>query len=137
MKGELFNSIKILSYFLWEYTQYDNALRLWCCAEDIVCFLSENDIITKEDFMNVISLDKREDMYKDFIRNIAYKIFCYTNNSSNDRNWFIAEKFVRNYECIEACVNAAGIFAGVRKNDDIYKSIRSENARGYISDKML
>jgi len=135
MKDELFNSIKVLSYFLWEYTKYDNALRLWCCAEDIVCFLSENDIITKENFIGIISLDKREDAYKNFIRNIAYKIFCYTNDNSTDRNWFVAERFVRNYECIEACITASRIFGSVNKRDDIYKSIRSENARVYISDK--
>jgi len=135
MKDDFFNSIKILSYFLWEYTKYDNALKLWCCAEDVVCFLSENGIKTRDAFMDIISLNKYDEMYINFIRNISYKIYTYTKNDSNDRNWFIAERFVRNYECIEACVRAADIFDSIRKNDKIYKSIRSENARGYISDK--
>lgn len=132
MKEKLFNSIKVLSYFLWEYTKNDNALKLWCCAEDIVCFLSENDIKTKEEFFDIISRDKSDEIYREFIRNIAYKIFWYTKEEDNDKNWFVAEKFVRNYECIEACVTAACIFGDVNANDEIYRSIRSQNARGYI-----
>jgi len=135
MKEEMFNCIKVLSYFLWEYTKFDNTLQLWCCSEDIVCFLSENNIRTKDDFMNIISLDKNDEIYKKFLRNIAYKIFQYTNEELSDQNWFAAEKFVRNYECIDACVSAARILDTVIKNDEIYKSIRSENAKGYICDK--
>ena len=76
--------------------------------------------------------DKDDVGYKEFIRNISYKIYEYTNDNSKDKNWFAAEKFVRNYECIEACVKAVHIFNEVYKNDEIYKSIRSENAREYI-----
>ena len=39
MKEEIFNCVKVLSYFLWEYTKHDNTLQLWCCSEDIICFL--------------------------------------------------------------------------------------------------
>lgn len=132
MKEEFFNSIKVLSYFLWEYTKHDNVLSLWCCSEDIVCFLSENNIKTKDDFIGIISKDKNDEGYKEFIRNISYKIYEYTREESKDKNWFAAERFVRNYECIEASVKAVCIFDEVYKNDEIYKSIRSENARDYI-----
>ena len=137
MKEEIFNCVKVLSYFLWEYTKHDNTLQLWCCSEDIICFLAENDIKTKNDFMRIISLGKKDEVYKKFVRNIAYKIFEYTDEKSNDKNWFAAEKFIRNSECIDACIRAVRIFGKVMKNDEIYKSIRSENAKGYICDKNL
>ena len=136
MKDKLFNSIKVLSYFLWEYTNYDNTLKLWCCAEDIVCFLAENNIKTKENFMAIIYSDKTSEEYKEFIRNISYKIFDYTDIEDNEKNWFIAEKFIKNYECIDACFTAIEVFSKIEKNDSIYKSIRSENAREYISYKL-
>ena len=79
MKEEIFNCVKVLSYFLWEYTKHDNTLQLWCCSEDIICFLAENDIKTKNDFMNIISLSKNDEIYKKFVRNIEYSTvlnFC-------------------------------------------------------------
>ena len=135
MKEDFFESIKVLSYFLWEYTKYDNALRLWCCAEDIVCFFSENNINSKDDFMDIISMDKNSPKYKNFMRKVAYKIFEYTGNPEKEKNWYIAEKFLRNYECIEAGVKATYIFNNIKKNDDVYRLIRSENVKNYIADK--
>lgn len=135
MKEKFLSNIKILSYFLWEYTKYDNALRLWCCAEDIVCFLLENNIKTKDNFMDIILMDKRDEGYKEFIRNISYRIYEYTGDGTKDKNWFAAEKFVGNYECIEACVSLANIFTNSKKNDEIYRFIKSQNAREYIYDR--
>ena len=86
MKEEFFNSIKVLSYFLWEYTKYDNVLSLWCCAEDIVCFLSENDIRTKENFINIISKDKDDVGYKEFMIIQKIKIGLLLKNLSEIMN---------------------------------------------------
>ncbi len=135
MKEEFFNSIKVLSYFLWEYTKNENALKLWCCAEDIVCFLAQIGIKTKDDFMDIISMDKTSAEYKNFMRQISYKIYEYTNDSQEQKNWYISEKLTRNCECITACVTAASIIGSANKGDEIYKTIRSQNARSYVSEK--
>ncbi len=135
MKDELFNDINVMAYFLWEYTNNGNALKLWCCAEDIAYYFAENNINSYADFYKIVDRDKNDPVYVEFLRSMAYKIFNYTDNNDMKKNWFAAEKFFNNFECVDAAVKAGKIFREAGRNDEILKSVRSENIKEHLKTK--
>lgn len=138
MNGEFFDSIKISAYFLWEYTESQNALGLWCCAEDIANFFAMNKIISFSQAENIINLNKNDSMYIEFVRNISYRIFLYTNNRDFKRNWYIAERLIYNGEWLYNIVKAASILCKKKSDDsDFFKLIRSDAVKEYYKIKKI
>lgn len=131
MKEKLFNSINVAAYFLWEYTQSDNALGLWYCAEDIANFLERNGVITHDKLSGILSSDKDDVNYVDFVRQIAYRIYFYTNDSDDRSNWFIAETLLNNYEWQEVILSAALIYNHINNDMGLIRCIRSDFVRNF------
>lgn len=129
MKEELFKDIKIVAYFLWEYTKFENALKLWCCSEDIAYYLSYRDFTSFKKIKSVIESEKTYYDYVEFIRNIAYRIYLYTANKKSEENWYAAEKLFSNLECVYAITDAARIFKYEFPNSDMIKIIRSQHVK--------
>lgn len=135
MKDRLFESIKVSSYFLWEYTKSDNALQLWCCSEDLACFFQRNGITSSAILDDILNKGKHNPMYVDFVRNISYRIFMYTGNTDHTQNWFLAEKLLTNAEWKNAMVTASNIFKDIDK--ELCKTIRAESIRNYYYDNQF
>ncbi len=131
MKEKLFASINVASYFLWEYSQSDNALGLWCCAEDIANMFQKKGITNLERLNAILILGKKNEEYIQFLRDISYKIYSYTKNIDHIKNWFLAEALINNSEWINAILTAAEIYNNIKGEDEVIKSIRSESVRNF------
>jgi hypothetical protein len=129
MNIQLMNDTKIAAYFLWEETNYDHPLSLWYCAEDIACFFSRGGILHDKIVLDICAKSVYDDAYIEFVRNVAFRIFIYTNETDADFNWFAAEKLLRNSEWRAAIVNMALAYG--TKRDDYIETIRSAQIRDY------
>lgn len=134
MKEKLYDSIRITAYFLWEYTQNENALGLWCCAEDLACFFQKSNIVTDEDLQSILNLGRYSSTYVTFVRNISYRIFLYTHCKDTMRNWLLTEKLLENYEWKNSVVTAAMVYNNIRCDLNLIKCIRCESIRNYYKD---
>jgi hypothetical protein len=112
MNTKLFEHTKLASYFLWEYTHYDNALKLWHCAQDMAGYMKRAGITSHTDIEAIKNKGTHDPAYVSFVRHIAFRIYIYTNNDDALANWYSAEKLLNNYEW---CVAAAGIAAALDK----------------------
>lgn len=136
MKERLFESINVASYFLWEYSHSDNALGLWCCAEDIANMFQKKGIINSQRFDEILKFGKESAEYIQFLRDISYKIYAYTKNIDHIKNWFLAERLINNMEWKNAILTAAEIYNNIKGEDDVIKTIRSDSVRNfYIQSK--
>lgn len=109
MKDKLQYSMHVVSYFLWQYTDHENALDLWNCTKDIVKCLESDEINHLEDVMEIRSKSKYDYAYIRFVRNIAYRIYVFTNNKDSATNWHTAEKLIRNEEWVTELINLVHI----------------------------
>jgi hypothetical protein len=108
MNAKLFEYTKLASYFLWEYTHYDNALKLWYCAQDMAACMKRAGIASHADIDAIKNKGMRDAAYVSFVRHIAYRIYIYSKNDDAVANWYNAEKLLTNYEW---CAAMAGITA--------------------------
>lgn len=111
MDKKVFESTKLVAYFLWEYTNCSNALFLWNCAEDIIKYFKSEAVFDSQDIQKIICLPPVSSDYINFMRNIAFRIFIYTNNYDDKFNWFVAEKLIFNSECLSAILKIS-VFIG-------------------------
>ncbi len=129
-----FNDVKVISYFLWEYTNHDNALGLWSCAEDIACHFEEYGL-TMEDFRIIRSLSKTDLNYIAFIRQIAYRIYVYTQNEDHILNWYVAERLIMNGEWCDAIIRVANYYQSEKQTDGFLSGIRSIKVKKFYSNQ--
>lgn len=134
MKEKLYDSIRITAYFLWEYTKNENALGLWCCAEDLACFFQKSNIVTNKDLQSILNLGKYSSMYIDFVRNISYRVFLYTRCTDTVHNWLLTERLLDNCEWKNSIVLAAMIYNNINCDLNLIRCIRNENIRNYYKD---
>lgn len=98
MDGERLEATKLAAYFLWEHTNYKNALELWYCAEDIAMYLKTKHLIHQKNIDDIVHRGVYNYSYVSFIRNIAFRLFVYTKNNNSEFNWYAAEKLISNKE---------------------------------------
>jgi len=131
MNIDLFNSTKLAAYFLWETTQYGNALELWYCAEDIASFMERFQVETEADVEAVLRQGKTDPGYIEFLRHVAFRIYIYTNREDADTNWFDAERLVCNVEWRRASVAIARIYRQGKQETGALAGVKSEAVREY------
>ena len=107
MDKEIFESKKTIAYFLWEYTNCDNTFCLWQCAENIAQYFKREKLFHPENVFDIIYSHKNKPLYINFIRQIAFRIFLYTQNKDEKFNWYAAEKLISNSECLLAILKIA------------------------------
>ena len=129
MSDALFENTKLASYFLWEYTQGENALGLWVCAEDIAYYLEVAGIFTPRQIGEIKERGVYSAEYIVFVRHIAFRIYIYTGRSEADANWFAAERLLANGEWCLAITQIAKIFSENNKNFELLTGIRSEKVK--------
>lgn len=134
MKEKLSKSTEVASYFLWEYTKHPSALNLWYCAEDIGFFLEKKEIVDSDVILGFVRRPKDDPTYIAFIRQIAYRIFIFTNDQDHLKNWYVSERLASNGEWIAAISKVAKFYSLLREgNTEMADSIRSDRIkRQYI-----
>ena len=128
---DLFENTRIAAYFLWEYTECENALDLWLCAEEIAWFFEQTDIIDVSHIGRILQTGRYDISYICFLRHIAYRIFLFTNRPDEWHNWFAAERLVNNHEWINAVTSMSNIFRKEKSNSSVMGDVRSDNVRAY------
>lgn len=131
MNTELFENTKIAAYFLWEYTQHDNALELWYCAEDLGCFMERNAYLHPDIIQDIKMRGVYNYSYVLFVRNIAYRIFLYTGQINSVNNWYLAEELLKNDEWCSALTRIAQIYRREKDNSNLVDDIRSDQVKNY------
>ena len=111
MAKNWFECTKTVAYYLWEYTEYENALDLWYTAEDIACFFEQGNILDVRMVENIKELDVDNEAYIWFIRNIAYRLHLYTNNPNELGNWFLVERLVSNPYWVQNLTDMAAMLS--------------------------
>ena len=122
---------QIASYLLWEKTKNSSncsALSSWYCCEDIAFYFKENKIISLIKLKEISNKEKSNIDYINFIRNISYRIYIFTNNNNSKYNWYIAESLLENYEWCRTMVNIAYIYNEIMKSN-IKVTVRNENIK--------
>lgn len=133
MKEKLYDCINLASYFIWEYSQSENALGLWCCAENIANYFEQKDILSQDSLNEIVKLGKNDEKYVKFLKDISYKIYTYSRNFDHIKNWFLAERLVENKEWTEAIIKAAQIYRNMKGDKEIIKTIRSDVVRDFYN----
>ena len=131
MMGELFEDTKLAAYFLWEHSGYANALDLWYCVEDMACYFERGDITDEQYVDNIKALGVQDPGYIEFVRNIAFRVYIYTNCGDALTNWYMAERLLRVGEWVRALTGMAAIYRNEKSNYSIMEEVRSENVRAY------
>ncbi len=134
MNPKSFDSVRVVSYFIWEYTSHENALSLWYCAEDMACFLEGKKILDPSFFRRFRTMDKNDQEYIDFVRHIAYRLFVYTGRHDRLANWFAAEKLICNHEWCVAICKTATIFEENKGDESFISGIGSARVRDYYDE---
>ena len=129
MNDSLFENTKLASYFFWEYTQSDNALALWVCAEDAANYLETAGITTARQIDEIVSKGVYSLDYIIFTRNIAYRIYVYTGNERAEANWYAAERLISDAEWRGAIARIAAIYRDNINNFETLTGVRSEQVR--------
>lgn len=109
MNNQIFDATKLIAYFLWEYTGNKNTIMMWRCAESICQYVKNQGLCSHNKLQEIIRLPRQNDIYKNFVRGIAYRIFLFTENSNEKTNWFCAEKIIFNMECLLAIIKVSSI----------------------------
>jgi len=109
MERDWFENTKLVAYYLWENTAYDNALALWYAAEDIASFFEQANILDLEMVESIKRLGLASEGYVWFIRNIAFRLHVYTQNQSELTNWFLVERLLNVPEWTTSLTNMASI----------------------------
>lgn len=135
MKNQLFENTRRLAYFLWEYTNCENALSLWYCSEDLTSYFEINSITSMESLQDLLDKGKKDPAYIAFIRNIAFRLYLYTGQINQKHNWYLAESLASNIEWCRMLVESAAIYSNIINENDILKSIRSDTVRNYYKEE--
>ncbi len=133
MDEVLFENTKLAAYFLWEYTKTENALNHWYCAEDIACFLEASGILHEDSIINIKKRGMYDYSYINFIRNIAFRIYVYTNVVQKTTNWYVSERIVNNLECCKALITIAQIYNKEKANVNFITGLKSEKVRSFYN----
>ena len=131
MNEFIMDKTKQAAYFLWEYTQHDNPLNHWYCAEDIACFFEERGIFNQEAMDGITRGGIYTHTYIDFMRHIAFRIFIYTNQENALTNWFAGERLIANNEWCEAMFGITQHYSREKNNADFMTSLRSDKVRRF------
>ena len=129
MDDLLLKNTKVAAYFIWERTSSDNAMALWCCAEDIASFFERRGLLDAGSVAEITGLDKLDPEYVAFVRHVAFRLFIYTNRTDELTNWYDAEGLLNNAEWVAAVAAAACEYA--RGSDG--RGIRNEAIREYYN----
>jgi len=129
MNTQLFDSTKVTAYFLWEYTQCDNALGLWTCAEDIANYMEFAGIFSPEKIKEITDNGLFSFEYIGFLRHIAFRIHVYSRQEDAETNWFAAERLINNYEWCVSVTQIAQIYNDNKHNFKALSGVRSEQVR--------
>lgn len=135
MKEELYSSIKVGAYFLWEYLRSDNALSLWHCAEDIANVFQVNGIDSLDKLESITNKEKTESAYIDFVRTLSYRIYYYTGYKDSVNNWYFTERLLQNSEWCSAIITAANIYSNIDTEIELIKIIRSDVIRNFYMNR--
>lgn len=136
MKEKLYESIKVAAYFLWEFLQHDNALSILYCSEDIAHIFQVNGITSHERLNELVSLEKDNYIYINFVRTIAYRIYFYTGNEDDFENWFVTEKLLCHFEWADAVITVSNIYDNIKNDKELIKGIRLDPVRAFYKNKM-
>ncbi len=136
MNEALVESIKNAAYFQWEQTQFPLALSQWYCAEDIACFLEEMGILCEDDIISVLSNDKVDLGYVEFVRHIAFRFYVYSGENQQETNWYDAEKILHNSEWRKSITAVASIFRRDCDTPNLLHSIRLEKVKAHYKNKV-
>lgn len=131
MDSVLFEKTKIAAYFLWEYTHHANSLNLWSCAEDIACYFEQFRLESVNDIREILRKGYKDEEYIQFVRQIAYRIYIYTNVTNAQYNWAAAEKLLLNGEWCNAMIYMADEFRSYKEGGADVSTIRSPQVREY------
>ncbi|MDR3091470.1 MAG: hypothetical protein LBU36_04630 [Clostridiales bacterium] len=107
---DLFQSTNVAAYYLWEYTEHQNALDLWYCAEDMAAFLERGGYLSPQTARAVLASGKQSPEYIEFMRCVAFYIYIYTNNPDDFINWLAAERLIGNSEFLSSICDMATIY---------------------------
>lgn len=133
MKLQIFELSSKAAYLLWDSTNHGNALDNWYCAEDIASFFERLNLISHTLLEELLTLDKKDEEYINFVRNIAFRIYIYTNDNDKIKNWFIAESLLKNAEWTNAVLGMANYYRNNKVNPDLKKDIKSDLIRNYYN----
>jgi hypothetical protein len=118
MSYELITNAKIASYFIWEYTNGDDPLKLWYCAEDIASWFERRGYLTRDSIFKLLKGERTGFEYIEFTRHIAFRIHLYTDNDDDVRNWFIAERLLFNHEWTDSITSLAVMYSQLNKDGE-------------------
>ena len=107
--GDVNANIQTSAYFLWIETGSLNALAMRNCARDILKYLFENAVLLTADLVSVLEKGWEDEEYINLVRNIAFRIYCFSGCTDALANWCAAERVLRNAEWRNAAVNAANM----------------------------
>lgn len=124
-----FECTKVVSYYLWEHTGCENALGLWYAAEDIAAFFEQTNILDTEMVNSIKRLGLGSEGYIWFVRNIAYRLYIYTNNHDDIANWYLAEQLLNNPAWLQ---NLTAMAAMLNSDiDNVTRQMRSDMIRSF------
>ena len=92
--NDWYNHTRLAAYYIWEQTGCEQALDLWCCAEDIALYFEQSNILTPAAVQSMQAQGTHSGAYMHFVRNIAYRLYIYTGNPHDLANWYLAERLV-------------------------------------------
>jgi len=124
--SDLFDSTKLVAYYLWEETGCERALELWYCAEDIACYLARANILDRAMIVSIRELNPQDEGYLYFVRHLAFRLFIYTGNTNCWANWFFAENLISNESWIEHITGMATI---LHSDKGRMREVRSDTVR--------
>ena len=131
MDSNLFDATNKAAYFLWDTTKHGNALEVWYCAEDIGSFFERSNILTLNDLNNITDLPHSDGRYVNFIRNIAFRIFLFTDCDDHIVNWYATETLLHNGEWVTKILEMATIFRNHKTDSDFMSKIKSSSVKQY------
>jgi hypothetical protein len=107
--NNLYERTKLAAYYLWDETGCDRALELWYCAEDAACFLEQSNITDSVTVYGITKLGRLSEAYIWFVRNIAFRLYVYTGETDELRNWYTAERLIGSEAWVGAVTGMAGL----------------------------
>lgn len=133
MNSLIFENTRIAAYYLWEFASGTSASKLWACAEDFASYLERRDICDIEGIYDILKRGKSDICYINFVRNLSYRLYLYTEDSNQISNWYAAEKLLSNNEWCYSIAAVAHALRNARFNADELSCIRSELVKRYYS----
>ena len=128
-ENDWFECTKVVAYYLWEHTGCENALEMWCAAEDIACFFEQANILEDGMITSIKGLGVGSEAYVWFTRNVSYRLYVYTRNADHLTNWYLVEQLMNIPEVVQ---NLAYMAAMLRSDADAtMRQVRSDTVRKF------